>query len=77
MKCVKDVVEAFRAVDVVVNNAGYADLASVEDMTIDAIRAQIDTNLLGVVNVSKAGLPVMRGPCSSPVPCGPTGPAAQ
>jgi NAD(P)-dependent dehydrogenase (short-subunit alcohol dehydrogenase family) len=29
-------------------------------MTIDAFRAQIDTNLLGVVNVTKAALPVLR-----------------
>lgn len=29
-------------------------------MTIDAFRAQIDTNLLGVVNVTKAALPIMR-----------------
>jgi NAD(P)-dependent dehydrogenase (short-subunit alcohol dehydrogenase family) len=45
---------------VIVNNAGYADLTAVEDMTIDAFRAQIDTNLLGVVKVTKAALPVMR-----------------
>jgi NAD(P)-dependent dehydrogenase (short-subunit alcohol dehydrogenase family) len=53
-------VERFGRLDVVVNNAGYADLASVEDITIDAFRAQIDTNLLGVVNVTKAALPVLR-----------------
>lgn len=38
---------------VVVNNAGYADTAAVEDVTDAAFRAQIDTNLLGVVNVTK------------------------
>jgi NAD(P)-dependent dehydrogenase (short-subunit alcohol dehydrogenase family) len=57
---VRTAVEAFGRLDVVVNNAGYADLAAVEDVTLDAFRAQIDTNLLGVVNVTKAALPVLR-----------------
>jgi NAD(P)-dependent dehydrogenase (short-subunit alcohol dehydrogenase family) len=57
---VRAAVEAFGRLDVVVNNAGYADLASIEDVTLDAFRAQIDTNLLGVVNVTKAALPVLR-----------------
>ena len=52
--------ERFGRLDVVVNNAGYADLASVEDITIEAFRAQIDTNLIGVVNVTKAALPILR-----------------
>jgi NAD(P)-dependent dehydrogenase (short-subunit alcohol dehydrogenase family) len=53
-------VENFGRLDVVVNNAGYANLAAVEDITLDDFRAQIDTNLLGVVNVTKAALPVLR-----------------
>jgi NAD(P)-dependent dehydrogenase (short-subunit alcohol dehydrogenase family) len=57
---VRTAVDAFGRLDVVVNNAGYADLAAVEDVTLDAFRAQIDTNLLGVVNVTKAALPVLR-----------------
>ena len=52
--------EAFGRIDVVVNNAGYADLASVEDMTLADFRAQIDANLFGVVNVTKAALPLLR-----------------
>jgi len=53
-------VAAFGRIDVVVNNAGYANLASVEDITLDDFRAQVDTNLFGVVNVTKAALPVLR-----------------
>jgi NAD(P)-dependent dehydrogenase (short-subunit alcohol dehydrogenase family) len=53
-------VERFGRIDVVVNNAGYADLAAVEDVTLDDFRRQIDTNLFGVVNVTKAALPVLR-----------------
>ncbi|MFD8725291.1 SDR family NAD(P)-dependent oxidoreductase [Streptomyces sp. NPDC059629] len=51
---------AFGRYDVVVNNAGYGDLASVEDTTLDAFRAQIDTNFYGVVHVTKAVLPILR-----------------
>jgi NAD(P)-dependent dehydrogenase (short-subunit alcohol dehydrogenase family) len=57
---VQSAVDAFGRLDVVVNNAGYANVASVEDMTLDDFRAQIDTNLMGVVNVTKAALPVLR-----------------
>ena len=57
---VKAGIEAFGRIDVVVNNAGYANLASVEDITLDDFRAQVDANLFGVVNVTKAALPVLR-----------------
>ena len=57
---VKAGIKAFGRIDVVVNNAGYANLASVEDITLDDFRAQVDANLFGVVNVTKAALPVLR-----------------
>ena len=53
-------VAAFGRIDVVVNNAGYANLAAVEDITAEDFREQLDANLLGVVNVTKAALPVLR-----------------
>ncbi|WP_371597759.1 oxidoreductase [Streptomyces sp. NBC_00564] len=57
---VQHAVDSFGRLDVLVNNAGYADVASIEDVTEDAFRAQIYTNLHGVVNVTKAALPVLR-----------------
>ncbi|MGD0557924.1 MAG: SDR family NAD(P)-dependent oxidoreductase [Streptosporangiaceae bacterium] len=53
-------IEAFGRLDVVVNNAGYANVAAVEDVTLADFRAQVDANLFGVVNVTKAALPVLR-----------------
>jgi NAD(P)-dependent dehydrogenase (short-subunit alcohol dehydrogenase family) len=50
----------FGRIDVVVNNAGYSDLASFEDTTIDSFRTQFDTNFYGGVNVLKAVVPVLR-----------------
>jgi NAD(P)-dependent dehydrogenase (short-subunit alcohol dehydrogenase family) len=52
--------ETFGRIDVVVNNAGYSDLGSFEDTTIDSFRTQIETNFYGAVNVSKAAVPVLR-----------------
>lgn len=53
-------VAAFGGLDVVVNNAGYANSAPIEEMAEDDFRAQIETNLFGVVNVTRAALPVLR-----------------
>ena len=50
----------FGRLDVLVNNAGYADLASIEDVTDEALREQMDVNFFGVCNLSRAALPVMR-----------------
>nr|WP_107906314.1 oxidoreductase [Streptomyces chartreusis] len=53
-------VERFGSIDVVVNNAGYATSGSIEDSHEDEFRAQVEVNLYGVVNVTRAVLPVMR-----------------
>ncbi len=52
-------VDAFGSLDVVVNN-GYANSAPIEEMSDDDFRAQIETNLFGVFNVTKAALPVLH-----------------
>ncbi|TCC16695.1 oxidoreductase [Kribbella speibonae] len=57
---VRTAVREFGGLDVVANNAGYANSASIEEMADDDFRAQVETNLYGVVNVTKAALPVFR-----------------
>ncbi|GFF34871.1 uncharacterized oxidoreductase C162.03 [Aspergillus udagawae] len=47
-------------IDVVINNAGYALLGSVEDMSEEEIHQQINTNVYGPMRVIKAALPFMR-----------------
>jgi NAD(P)-dependent dehydrogenase (short-subunit alcohol dehydrogenase family) len=57
---IKAAVDAFGRIDVLVNNAGYGDVGSIEDMGDAVFRAQIETNLFGVVNVTRAVIPLMR-----------------
>ena len=59
-QAVQAAVDAFGGLDVLVNNAGYGDVGSVEDTTLDDIRRQIETNLFGTIIMTKAAVPVMR-----------------
>jgi NAD(P)-dependent dehydrogenase (short-subunit alcohol dehydrogenase family) len=63
-KAVRQVVDrAFAAMgrlDVVVNNAGYGLFGTAEEVNEDQIRHQIDTNLIGSIEVIRAALPHLR-----------------
>ncbi|WP_420312478.1 SDR family NAD(P)-dependent oxidoreductase [Streptomyces sp. YS-B37] len=53
-------VDRFGRIDVVVNNAGYANVSPVETTPEDDFRRQFDTNFWGVYNVSTAALPFLK-----------------
>ena len=53
-------VERFGRIDVLVNNAGNFYAGFFEEITPEDFRAQVETNLFGPVNVTRAVLPVMR-----------------
>ncbi|HLU65176.1 MAG TPA: SDR family oxidoreductase [Kofleriaceae bacterium] len=57
---VVDRITAGRGVDVLVNNAGYGDIAPLEEMSDADLRAQYETNVFGLMAVTRAFLPRMR-----------------
>jgi NAD(P)-dependent dehydrogenase (short-subunit alcohol dehydrogenase family) len=53
-------IEEFGAVDVIVNNAGYGLVGPFEASTTEQVARQIETNVIGVMNVTRAFLPHFR-----------------
>lgn len=47
-------------IDILVNNAGYGMFGPIEDITIDDIKEQFETNLFGTIRLIKAVVPIMR-----------------
>jgi NAD(P)-dependent dehydrogenase (short-subunit alcohol dehydrogenase family) len=47
-------------IDVLVNNAGYALAGAFEDLAIEEIKAQYETNFFGLIRTTQAVLPIMR-----------------
>ncbi|MBU1383743.1 MAG: SDR family NAD(P)-dependent oxidoreductase [Alphaproteobacteria bacterium] len=50
----------FGRIDVLVNNAGYGHLSMFEESTAADVQAQFDTNVFGLMSVTRAVLPVLR-----------------
>jgi NAD(P)-dependent dehydrogenase (short-subunit alcohol dehydrogenase family) len=59
-RAVDTAVGEFGRLDVVVNNAGYANVAPIETIDPDDFRAQIETDFFGLVNVTRAALPLFH-----------------
>ena len=58
--CVAEVLRKAGGLDLLVNNAGFALIGALEESTTEQAKAIFDTNLFGVMRVTRAALPAMR-----------------
>jgi NAD(P)-dependent dehydrogenase (short-subunit alcohol dehydrogenase family) len=59
-KAIDMVISESGRIDALVNNAGYGLIGSIEDMSVEELKAQYETNVFGIFRVTKAVLPYMR-----------------
>lgn len=57
---IQEVMEKAGRIDVVVNNAAYGLTGAFEDLSIEEIKTEYETNFYGVIRVTQAILPIMR-----------------
>jgi len=58
--CIASIVRKVERIDVLFNNAGFMIMGSLEDSTINEIREQINTDLMGPIHLTKQALPHMQ-----------------
>jgi NAD(P)-dependent dehydrogenase (short-subunit alcohol dehydrogenase family) len=59
-EAVEKIVSEKGRIDVLINNAGYALFGAFENLSLDEIKAQFETNFFGVIRVTQHVLPIMR-----------------
>lgn len=59
-KAISQVKNETSRIDVLINNAGYGLVGFFEELTLDEIRNQFETNFFGVLNLTKKVIPIMR-----------------
>jgi NAD(P)-dependent dehydrogenase (short-subunit alcohol dehydrogenase family) len=57
---IKAAIMRFGRIDVLINNAGYGIVGAVEETSDSELRALMETNFFGAMNVTRAALPVLR-----------------
>jgi NAD(P)-dependent dehydrogenase (short-subunit alcohol dehydrogenase family) len=57
---VQSIIKETGRIDILVNNAGYALSGAFEDLLLEEIKNQYDTNFYGIIRTSQAVLPIMR-----------------
>jgi NAD(P)-dependent dehydrogenase (short-subunit alcohol dehydrogenase family) len=57
---IRETIERFGQIDVLVNNAGYALMGPIEGVTTEQLEQQFQTNFFGLVSTIQAILPIMR-----------------
>jgi NADP-dependent 3-hydroxy acid dehydrogenase YdfG len=57
---ITEAIKEFGRIDILVNNAGYALVGAIEEAGDEQVRRQFDTNVFGVLNVTREALPVLR-----------------
>lgn len=60
LAAVREIERRFDAVDVLVNNAGYSQSGATEEVPLDAVRRQFETNVFGALRLIQLVLPGMR-----------------
>ena len=59
-QAIETIVNESHNIDVLVNNAGYGLSGALEDLLINEIKLQFDTNFFGLIRATQAVLPIMR-----------------
>jgi NAD(P)-dependent dehydrogenase (short-subunit alcohol dehydrogenase family) len=57
---VQTIEAAHGAIDVLVNNAGYSELGAIEEVSLERVRRQFETNVFGLIRLTQLVLPGMR-----------------
>ena len=59
--CINQILKEAGSIDILVNNAGFGSYGSIEDVSIEDARYQLEVNVFGAMRLTQLVLPKMRG----------------